>query len=347
MDDTSSTSVTDQFKSFWQRTEGKVGKVIAAIGVVMVGLFLWSYHAQLVAMLYDTTKAVILLAVLGAILAVATSQEFRNAAGILFKVCMYKLTDWAVGIDPIATMRRYVEQLQKALAQMEEQIEMLAGQIRTLKEKIRRNVGQIQIALKTASEVRRQMGAVRPDETLKARQMRMAAILNQNAAVRKDRSNKTYEDLLADAQKLYDRVVQMRDGSMLLMEDMKGEVEELTERRKMTRSVMSILRSAMKIKGQTADKALYDRATEMLQEQYGQMVGAVENFANLNADFLAHSDIQNGIYEEEALKMLERMEAEHGGGLDSVINREPGIRASGQSAAPAQAAPKRKYDLFS
>jgi len=64
------------------------------------------------------------------------------------------------------------------------------------------------------------------------------------------------------------------------------------------------------IKGDPDKKAMFDAALEAVAEDVSQKVGEMERFMELSQNFMQSIDLQNGVFEEEGLKMLEKWENE-------------------------------------
>ena len=73
----------------------------------------------------------------------------------------------------------------------------------------------------------------------------------------------------------------------------------------------SAMQSAMNvIKGDSDKKAMFDAALEAIADDVSNKVGEMEQFMDMSESFMKSVDLQNGIFEEEGLKMLEKWENE-------------------------------------
>ena len=69
------------------------------------------------------------------------------------------------------------------------------------------------------------------------------------------------------------------------------------------------MRSAMSIiKGDADKRAMFDQALEHVADDVANKVGEMEQFMELSSDFMNSIDLQNGVFEEQGLKMLEEYE---------------------------------------
>jgi hypothetical protein len=55
---------------------------------------------------------------------------------------------------------------------------------------------------------------------------------------------------------------------------------------------------------------MFDMAMENITEDVANKVGEMERFMELSANFMDSVDLQNGVFEEEGMKMLEEWEKE-------------------------------------
>ena len=73
----------------------------------------------------------------------------------------------------------------------------------------------------------------------------------------------------------------------------------------------SAMKSAMSIMSGDPDKrAMFDAAMENIADDVANKVGEMERFMEMSANFMDSVDLQNGVFEEEGLQMLEKWEQE-------------------------------------
>ena len=90
------------------------------------------------------------------------------------------------------------------------------------------------------------------------------------------------------------------------MEDISDQVELKEQERKAIHASNSAMRSAMSIiQGDKDKRAMFDMALEAIADDVSQKVGEMERFMDMSANFMNSVDLQNGVFEEEGLKMLE------------------------------------------
>ncbi len=181
---------------------------------------------------------------------------------------------------------------------MNRQISMLRGQMHKLQELILNNRKEIQSNLQLASKA-------------KEADKQAVMILKSRKAGRLRESNLKYEDLYRKVEVLYRVLTKMYENSQILMEDIKDQVEVKEQERKAIHASTSAMRSAMSIISGDRDKrATFDQALEAIADDVSKKVGEMERFMEVSANFMQSVDLQNGIFEEEGLRMLEQWETE-------------------------------------
>jgi len=103
----------------------------------------------------------------------------------------------------------------------------------------------------------------------------------------------------------------MYENSSILLEDVQDQVQLKEQERNAIRTSHSAMRSAMSIiKGDKDKRAMFDQALEAVADDVSQKVGEMERFMDMSENFMNSIDLQNGIFEDEGLKMLEAWEKE-------------------------------------
>ena len=101
----------------------------------------------------------------------------------------------------------------------------------------------------------------------------------------------------------------MYSNSEILLEDTKDQVKVKEQERKAIRASHGAMKSAMNIISGKCDKrAMFDQAMEVIADDVANKVGEMEQFMELSANFMESVDLQNGIFDEEGMKMLEEYE---------------------------------------
>jgi hypothetical protein len=294
-------------KTFWQKPEGKVGMLVILGLAVGGGILVANALPLLVSLAQNTLYLAGMLLVLGAIIYMILDPKVRNLVWYMYKSVMRWVTGLFVQIDPIGVLKSYVEDLKDNLRKMNRQISQLRGQMHKLKEMILINKKQIQENLQLASKAK---------QTNKQAVM----ILKSRRAGRLKESNLKLEDLYQKMEILYRVLKKMYENSEIMQEDIQDQVTIKEQERKAIRASHSAMKSAMNvISGDRDKRAMFDQALEAIANDVSEKVGEMERFMELSENFMQSVDLQNGVFEEEGLKMLEKWEKE---GVSLILGEE-------------------------
>lgn len=283
-------------KSFWKRPEGATGAIFL-IGILAgLGYVLVKYSAAILSFVGTTLGIVAALMVLGAIIYMILDPKMRTLVSYMYKSFMRWITGMFVTIDPIGILKNYIDDLQDNLKKMSKQIGSLKGQMRKLKTIVEDNNGEIKKNILIARKAKEQGND-------------KAMMLSSRKAARLKESNTKYTALHNKMSILYKVLSKMYSNSEILLEDTKDQVKVKEQERKAIRASHSAMRSAMSIiKGDTDKRAMFDQAMEVIADDVANKVGEMERFMEMSADFMDSVDLQNGVFEEQGLKMLEEYE---------------------------------------
>jgi hypothetical protein len=283
-------------RSFWERPEGVTGQIVGVGMLAGGGYLLYQALPLLITLLHNVMYATALGAAALALGFVVTDRRFWRLGSYMYQSLMRKITQVFVEIDPIGIMKNYVDELEKKLANMGTRIASLSGMIRNCQEEISKNEG-----IRTAS-----LQMVR--EASKAGKTMVVAEESRQAGRMQD-ANVTYQDLLAKMQLLYTVLLKYQDISRFLIKDIRREIDVKQRRQQMTNAAYSAIASARSIiNGDPDAKAMFDLANEYLANDYAMKIGEIEDFVRMSDSFVSTVDLQNGVYEGNAMKMIEEWE---------------------------------------
>lgn len=285
-------------KSFWQRPEGITGAVVLAGVLLGGGALLLNLLPVLIALASNTLYLAGMLAALAAIVYVVLDPKMRNLVWYLYKSVMRWITGMFVKIDPISILKSYIEDLEENLRKMSRQIGALRGQMRQLKGTMDANTAEIRKNMTVAEQAKK-----KDDEknvTLAARK-----------AGRLQDANAKYEVLYKRMEVLYRILNKMYENSELVLEDTKDQIQVKEQEYKAIQASHSAIRSAMSIlSGDPDRRALFDQALESLADDVSNKVGEMERFMDTSRSLMDSIDLQNGVFEEDGLQLLEKWEKE-------------------------------------
>ena len=285
-------------KSFWKRPEGVTGAIFLGALILGGGYLILSNLPLIIGIISNTIYLAILLAVLAAVVYMVLDPRMRNLVWYGYKSIMRGLTGMFVQLDPIGILKSYVEDLSDNLVKMRKQIGVLKGQMRKLQTLVEDNTRTIDESMKLASAA-------------KEKGMDNQVVLNTRKEARLRESNEKYQVLLQKMQVMYRILNKMHQNSEILLEDTKDQVNLKEQERKAIRTSHSAMKSAMSVMSGDPDKrAMFDAAMEAVADDVANKVGEMERFMEMSSNLMQSIDLQNGVFEEEGMNMLEKWEKE-------------------------------------
>ncbi len=285
-------------KSFWQRPEGFTGALFLSAAIAGGAYFFYQALPTLVRLAENTLYLSAMLAALAAALYVVLDPRMRNLIWYAYKSLMRGITGIFVRIDPMSILRSYIASLEENLGKMTRQINQLRGQMHQLKELIINNQKEAEQNLDLASRAKT-LGK-NADVVLKTRK-----------AGRLQDSNLRLDDLYRRMEMLYRVLSKMQENSHIMSEDLKDQIKMREIEYKAITASNSAMKSAMSIlTGNNDKRQTFDMAMEAIANDVSGKVGEMERFMDMSDKFMKSIDLQNGIFEEEGLKMLEQWEKE-------------------------------------
>ncbi len=285
-------------KSFWQRPEGLVGK-IGLVGIVGgLGVLLYKLLPFLITLTQNLIHFSFLLLGLGALIYVVMDKKVRNLVFFMYKSFIRWLTGLFIQIDPIGILKSYIGDLKENLTNMSKQLAIVKGQMQRLKILMDENQKNIENNLKLASKAK---------ETDKQAIM----VLKSRKAGRLKESNLRYDELYKKLELLYRVLLKMYENSEIMLEDIEDQVLVKDQERKAIRASHSAMKSAMNIIAGNGDKReMFDQALESIADDVSSKIGEMERFMEMSNSFIQSIDLQNGVFEEEGMQLLEKWEKE-------------------------------------
>lgn len=297
-------------KTFWNRPEGVTGSIILAALLAGGSYLAYAFGAAIIALAANTLYLGAMLIALGAIIYIALDSKARNLVWYMYKSAMRWITGLFVKMDPIGIMKSYLEDLKDNLGKMNKQITKLRSQMHQLREQIHNNNKQIENSIDQAQSAR--------DSNQES-----VMVLKSRQAGRLKESNIKLTDLYRKMDILYRVLNRMYESSAVMSEDIHDQVKLKEQERIAIHASHSAMRSAMSvIQGDKDQRALFDEALESMANDVSLKVGEMEQFMELSENFMSSVDLQNGVFEEEGLKMLEKWESQ---GVSKILGHEKDV----------------------
>lgn len=293
-------SLPPKSQTFWQKPEGVTG-IIFLLGILAgIGFLVFSFFPFLISNITKPIPLTILVTIILLLTYSFFDPSARNSVWFLYKNAMRWLTSKFVKIDPISILHKYLDELRANLDNLKKQSAKLRGQMHKMKELIFNNEMLIKQNLEEAQSAR--LNDQQTDLILKSRK-----------AGRLQESNLRLEALYQKMMVLYQILSSMYDNSKILYEDINDQILIKEQEQKAVHATHNAMQSARSIiKGNPDKRALFDTAMEAVAEDVGNKMGDLERFMHASNNFMNAIDLQNGVFEESGLKLLEEWEKEAG-----------------------------------
>ena len=283
-------------KSFWKRPEGITGTIFLLGLIIGGGYLLYTFLPTLIALASNVLYLSLILMAIAAVAYVVLDPKMRNLVWYMYKSVMRWITGLFVQLDPIGILKSYIEDLEDNLVKMRKQIGSIRGQMRKIQTLMEKNSQEIENNMKLAAAAR---------DAGKDKQM----MLSSRKAARLKETNAKYQVLHKKMEVLYRILTKMHSNSEVLLEDTKDQVQLKEQERKAIRASHSAMKSAMSVMTGDPDKrAMFDAAMEAITDDVANKVGEMERFMEMSSSIMDSVDLQNGVFAEEGMKMLEEWE---------------------------------------
>ena len=229
----------------------------------------------------------------------AVNGDFHRLAWYGYKSAMRWFTGLIIDLDPIGIMKSYVETLQKNLRQIKTSLGELRGQAESLKSLVATKVREHEHSMNMAAQAK-----ARGDQ----KGMRMEMKLQARRAGRAEESTLTYQGLL---NKIYSHIAVMErieEAANFMITDIQDTVDEESKKREMIRASYKAMSAARRILAADKQRELYDMALESTTRDYSTKLGEITQFMEDSQHFINTMDLENGVFEADALTKLEDWE---------------------------------------
>jgi hypothetical protein len=307
-----------KLKTFWEKPEGKTG-IIALAAILGGGLIGFSKILPwLIALTTNTLHLMFLLAAIGGIIFLVTNPQVRATAGIAFQLIMKRITSFIIQTDPLGILQLKVREMKENLEKFSESLTKLSQIKAGLERNISKNASTIETSMKQAAYAQKQ--GEKEQIYLKTRQ-----------AGRLQKSNMTLQQLYAKVETMHRVLTKIYKNSSVIIADTEDEIKVTAEEWEAVKAATSAMKSAMNlINGNKDRRAIYEEAFEVLSDDIANKSGELEQMLEMSESFMNNIDLQNGMLQEDGLKMLEAWEKKADSWLsNSSVRNDAVAKASG------------------
>lgn len=300
---TSTVGSKDQSKPWYKKPENiPIYGGIALLGWVAVKA-LDGFLPVLNRVLEQILSSIWLTAAVGASVAflgfLVVNKDLHRLLWYGYKSAMRWVTGRFIELDPIGIMQSYVDTLHKRLDEIKQGLGTLRGQATKLEQLIREQTKKHEYSMQMASQARS-----RESEEGMRRQMRLMS----RKAGRAQETSITYQKLHAKIIRHVAIMVKIKEASEFMIEDLEDTIDQETQKRKTIHASFQAMSAARRILAADEQREMWDRALQANVDDYHQKLGEITQFMEDSQGFIVSMDLENGMYEEDALYKLDEWE---------------------------------------
>jgi hypothetical protein len=295
-------------KSFWEGPD----RIPGAIGLfVILGALAYGFILALPTLLIWATNTILLFVEIGVIcgiLGAFANDKFRATMWTKYKSLINKASGLIITNDPIGMAKASIGILQENRVSMDKQLGILNGHLKITEQEVSTNNATIDSKMREASAAQKNLN-VETDETRKMK-IKGAMVLATREASRLKESNDRLIPMKHQIKMLYDMINKYYIASDFLIKDISAELAVKEREWKTLVAGSKAVSAAKTIFGNSTQMEIFNESMVALNEDIGARVGVITRFMDNSESVLTSIDIQNGMLEEEGLKMLEQYNAQ-------------------------------------
>ncbi len=282
--------------AFWSKPEGWL-----TIGVLGVLAFFGVKHLDTFMMhvaniLSNTFYSMVALAGIGVFLFLVTNKQVRIGVSFMWRLLARKMFSIIIETDPIGLLKIQIEDAKKEHAKINEQIDKVAGQKgeleKIMNDNVKKATQQLEFAIKAKEKGYKQEAALASADAASLEQM------NQN-----------FLPLFQKLTKVLELLEKIYTNSDFLIKKTSMEVKHKEIEYNAIKASHGALSSAMRIfKGDSDKNLVFEQALEFINADMGQKIGEMKRAMKMSKDFMTTIDIENGVFNDRGLELLEKFE---------------------------------------
>ena len=287
-------------KSPWEKPGGKLGMVVAGLGIVGVGYLLYLLLPIMVSLASNVLYLILMLFGIGILGYILTSKKFWNTFKVAYFVIMRRITGFFINIDPVAILEEYVKDLTERIGEVEKNITLVNG----LKKKNERRLNEVKEKFERTKAEMEQYE--KQGQRAFADQKKGLLVLYANSIETRQARLETSEKWLDALTKLhqYAKVsVQTNEEKVKLFKD---EYEELKAQGKAFRSIKSAL------SGNPDMLENFETAVEIMENEISMNLGEIETMIDETNGLLGQADMENAVISKKAEAILQKYDNQEG-----------------------------------
>lgn len=308
-------------KPWYKKSENFIGAPV----VGLAGLALFTYIGVqilpfIIVAAANTLYAAGLLGVLAVIVIAALDKDIQRGVYYTWKSVTRAIGYAIINQDPIGVIETSIKIMQTRLDEMSQNKAEVGGQLKGLAAKIAQNASRAEMDMKKAQQADKQGDT--QGKTLMAMEAQQLLLSNKNLGDTRSKIELIYRVL--------DKMVSTVDFNI---KKTRSELEIKKEERKAIMSAHGAMVKGWKVIGGTGEEAeMFNKAMESIAETANRQLAEMDDIMDLSQGIIKGVDLEKGVIQDDALKMLEQWEK---GGSSDLLGTNKAILIS-QAYDPSQ-----------
>lgn len=322
--------VTGTGKAWYKKSENFIGApVVGLAGLALLTYIGINVLPFVILAATNTLYAVVLVGTLAALMFAALDKDVHTAVYYGYKSLTRAIGYAIVNQDPIGVIETSIGTMRDKLTEMMQSKNEVGGQLKGLQAKIKSNQDRAELDLKKAQQADK--NGDQQGKTLMALEAQQLLTSNKNLTETKNKVELMYRVL--------DKMVSTVDFNI---KKTSSELEIKKEERKVIMSTHKAMVLGFKVIGGTGpDAEMFNRAMENIAETANRQLAEIDDIMDLSQGIIKGVDLEKGVMQDDALKMLEQWEK---GGSSALLGTDKAVLIS-QAYDPSQVidvTPKQK-----
>ncbi len=287
-------------KSPWEKPGGKLGMIVAGLGIAGVGYLLYLLLPIMISLASNVLYLILMLFGIGILGYILTSKKFWNTFKIAYFIVMRRITGFFIKIDPVAILEDYIRDLQKRIREVSENINQVRGLIKKNERKLKEVVDKRDNTILEIKQYRQR------GQTAFAQQKEGLLVLYEKSVTDRTarlETSKKWLDALTKLQQYATFSVTINEEKVKLFKD---EYEELKAQGKAFRSIKSALN------GDPDMMENFETAIEIMENEISSNLGEIEDMIDETNGLLGQADMENAVISEKATAILQKYDNQEG-----------------------------------
>lgn len=284
-------------KPWYKKSENIIGAPVLGLALGALGVYLAIQVLPFVILAAtNTIYAVFLLGVLAALTFAALDKDIHTAVYYAWKSATRAIGYAIINQDPIGVIETSIKIMQNRLDEMSSSKAEVGGQLKGLTAKIKQNSDRAELDMKKAQQADK-MGDSQ-GKTLMALEAQQLVLSNKSLSETKNKIELMYRVL--------DKMVSTVDFNI---KKTRSELDIKKEERKAIMAAHAGMVKGWKVIGGSGPEAeMFNRAMESIAETANKQLAEIDDIMDLSQGIIKGVDLEKGVIQDDALKMLEQWE---------------------------------------